>query len=285
VSCLVCGTPVRKYRSRPNKKFCSPHCANVYQGSVGTFKGANNPHYKGGDVQKVCATCKAGFSCRRGGAQSRKYCSRECARQSQLGRKLPASSIAKRTAAFQQNNHRKAHNHCPKCDKEIKQSSEYCQQHKHLTDGYRIGRIKQQNTVTGVMPKNIMRPGKFMNVQRGYFDINGRQMFFRSKWEANYALYLDFLIAQKQIRSWEYEAHVFIFEKIQSGTRSYRPDFKVFNNSGDFEYHEVKGWMDPKSKTKLKRMTKYYPKVKMVLVDSDAYRAIKQAIGKVLRFY
>jgi len=114
----------------------------------------------------------------------------------------------------------------------------------------------------GKMPHSMMRPGKFGNVQRGWFNINGKRMFFRSKWEVNYALYLDFLVKQNEIKRWEYEKDVFIFEKINFGTRSYRPDFKVTNNNGSVEYHEIKGWMTPKSKTQLKRMTKYYPEIK-----------------------
>lgn len=60
-------------------------------------------------------------------------------------------------------------------------------------------RIAQSKTMMGKMPKNIMIPGKYGNIMRGYYDINGKSMFFRSKWEANYALYLDFLIKAKQI--------------------------------------------------------------------------------------
>lgn len=137
----------------------------------------------------------------------------------------------------------------------------------------------------GIMPKNKKRPGKYGNVQRGWFQIGRKKMFFRSKWEANYALYLNSLVEQKQIKRWEYEKDVFIFHAIQFGTRSYRPDFKIFNNNETIEYHEIKGFMDRKSKTKLKRMTKYYPEIKLLVVDSLCYRDIKNKIGKVLKFY
>ena len=30
--------------------------------------------------------------------------------------------------------------------------------------------------------------GSFQHVQRGEYDINGKMIYFRSKWEANYAL-------------------------------------------------------------------------------------------------
>jgi hypothetical protein len=137
------------------------------------------------------------------------------------------------------------------------------------------------------MPKNMIGgdSGHYPNVQRGTYLCSKGDHYFRSKWEANYALYLDFLIKQEQIKNWEYEADVFMFEEIKLGTRSYRPDFKVFTNDGLFEYHEVKGYMDSKSKTKLKRMAKYYPEVKLILIDTPVYNNIKRHIGKILKFY
>lgn len=146
-------------------------------------------------------------------------------------------------------------------------------------------KIKMSNKLKGKMPKNIMREGSFGNIKRGYYHIGEKEIFFRSKWEANYALYLDFLVKQKQIKSWEYESDCFIFEKIQFGTRSYRPDFKIVNSNGSIEYHEIKGWMDSKSKTKLKRMAKYYPQVKLVLIDRRVYNEIKLKLGSLLKFY
>ena len=53
--------------------------------------------------------------------------------------------------------------------------------------------------------------------------------------EAGVALYLDFLVKQKQIKSWSYEKNIFIFEKIKFGTRSYRPDFRIVNNDNSHE--------------------------------------------------
>jgi hypothetical protein len=157
---------------------------------------------------------------------------------------------------------------------------------------YRLGikhslatRQKISNGEVGKMPKNMQNGGAYSNIKRGYYNINGKDIFFRSKWEANYALYLDFLIKQRQIKSWTYEKDVFIFEKIKFGTRSYRPDFKIYNNDDTFEYHEVKGYMDARSKTKIKRMAKYYPKTKLVIIDSATYKDIRKKIGKMLKFY
>lgn len=101
----------------------------------------------------------------------------------------------------------------------------------------------------------------------------------RSRWEMNYACYLDFLVKYKQIKDWEYESHTFWFDKIKRGVRSYTPDFLIYNNDGTIEYHEVKGFMDAKSKTKLNRMRIYYPKIKMVIIDSKRYKEIKKQSG------
>ena len=111
-------------------------------------------------------------------------------------------------------------------------------------------------------------------------DLGG--LYVRSAWEANYARYLTWLVAQGVIKTWEYEPDTFWFLRIKRGTRSYTPDFKIHNNDGTVEYHEVKGWMSPKSKTQLKRMARYHPDVKVVIVDADAYRAIARTAKKLI---
>jgi hypothetical protein len=62
------------------------------------------------------------------------------------------------------------------------------------------------------------------------------------------------------------------------------PDFRVTLNDGSIEYHEVKGWMDDRSQTKLNRMAKYYPNVKMVLIDGKRYRGIESTLKNVIDF-
>lgn len=101
-------------------------------------------------------------------------------------------------------------------------------------------------------------------------DLGGQ--YFRSSWEANYARYLNLLVEKGHIVSWEYEAQTFWFEAIRRGTRSYLPDFRVLFPDGHHEWHEVKGWMDPKSQTKLKRMAKYYPNEIVHVIGSEWFR-------------
>ncbi len=106
-------------------------------------------------------------------------------------------------------------------------------------------------------------------------DLNNQ--YFRSRWEANYARYLNFLIKNNgAVERWEYEADTFWFEKIKRGVRSYTPDFKVCDTNKNIEYHEVKGWDYPRGKTARKRMAKYYPHIKLILIDEDFFKALKR---------
>lgn len=102
-------------------------------------------------------------------------------------------------------------------------------------------------------------------------------IFFRSRWEANYARFLNMLKERGEIVSWEYECHTFWFEAIKRGVRSYKPDFKVTYPDGHHEWHEVKGWMDPKSKTKLARMKRYHPKEIVVVIGEEWFRSVNRS--------
>lgn len=107
-------------------------------------------------------------------------------------------------------------------------------------------------------------------------DLNGQ--YFRSSWEANWARYLNWLISVGEITSWKYEAKTFEFTKIKKGSRFYTPDFEVVNQDGSVEYHEIKGYNYPEGATKLKRMAKYYPDVKLILIERDEYRKVARDI-------
>ena len=114
-------------------------------------------------------------------------------------------------------------------------------------------------------------------------DLNDQ--YFRSSWEANYARYLNLLISTNIIEKWEYEATTFWFEAIKRGVRSYTPDFLVTRPNGSTYQVEVKGWMDQKSRTKLKRIKKYYPDVELVLVDQKVYKEIEKKLGGAIPYW
>lgn len=112
--------------------------------------------------------------------------------------------------------------------------------------------------------------------------IGGQTSFFRSSWEANYARYLEWLRQHNQIAKWEHEPTTFWFEEIRRGTRSYMPDFRVTENDGRLIYHEVKGWMDDASKTKIKRMAIYHPEVNLIVIESRGYYAIAKQMTRMI---
>lgn len=100
--------------------------------------------------------------------------------------------------------------------------------------------------------------------------------YVRSRWEANIARYLNFLKQQGSIRKYKYEADTFMFHEIKRGNRSYTPDFKVYNSNGSIEYWEIKGYMDGDSQTKIKRLGKYYPQIKLIVISREQYKEIKK---------
>ena len=76
-----------------------------------------------------------------------------------------------------------------------------------------------------------------------------------------YARFLDFTGVV-----WQYEPKEFVFQNEVRGVKVYNPDFFLPETDG---WVEVKGWLDSKSKSKLKKFKKYYPeefnKLKMVI--------------------
>jgi hypothetical protein len=86
-----------------------------------------------------------------------------------------------------------------------------------------------------------------------------------------------------EIQMWEYEPDTFEFHGIKRGCRFYTPDFKITWADGSVTYHEVKGWMDAKSATKLKRMGKYYPTVKVELVQKERYDCIRKQMSGIIK--
>ena len=137
-------------------------------------------------------------------------------------------------------------------------------------------RNETSNRISQYWQEEGLPQPKWTHVKGGKRDDIRGGMYFRSAWEANYARYLSFLVALSEIADWEYESDHFEFSAIKRGHRSYTPDFKIINLDGSIEYHEVKGWLDPASKVKLKRMAKYYPEIQIIIIDKDAYQAIQK---------
>lgn len=113
----------------------------------------------------------------------------------------------------------------------------------------------------------MQRRYKGPTTKKGWYTSGEHKYYLKSSWELSYAQYLDTELENGRIIQWEYEPETFWFERIKRGIRSYTPDFKVKYPDGRIEYHEVKGYLDGKSETKLNRMRIYHPDVLMKLID------------------
>lgn len=113
-------------------------------------------------------------------------------------------------------------------------------------------------------------------------EIGGKKKYYRSRWEANYARILEWRLLQGDIAKWEHEPLTFWFEGVKRGCVSYLPDFRVTYADGKIEYHEVKGWMDAKSKIKIKRMAKYHPEVTLIVINGKQYKKLASILSRVV---
>lgn len=117
---------------------------------------------------------------------------------------------------------------------------------------------------------------------KGWLEIGGKRIFCQSRWESNYACYLQWMKERGLIVEWEYEPQTFWFEKIRRGVRSYLPDFKVTMPNGGHEWHEVKGWMDARSKTKIRRMAKYHPKEVLRVFGAEWFKDASRKLSAIV---
>lgn len=116
----------------------------------------------------------------------------------------------------------------------------------------------------------------------GWREIGDKRNYYRSKWEANYGRYLQWLKEQGQILDWEHEPETFWFDAIKRGVRSYLPDFRITENDGSSALHEVKGWMDARSKTTIKRMAKYHPQETLIVIREKQYKEISKKVSVLI---
>lgn len=139
----------------------------------------------------------------------------------------------------------------------------------------RLGSMTKEEEIAAYQKRN-------RKWKSGWRDVGGKRIFFRSRWEANYGRYLQWLKEMGNIAEWEHEPKVFWFLEIKRGTRSYLPDFRITENDGTQAFHEVKGWMDPRSKTKIKRMGKYYPDIKLIVIGGKSYKALEKMVSRMI---
>ena len=77
---------------------------------------------------------------------------------------------------------------------------------------------------------------------------------------------------------WEYESKRFYFSESINGVVSYQPDFYLPKYD---KWIEVKGWMDEKSKNRLKLFKEQYPVEysKLILIDEKFYNELRDELS------
>lgn len=118
-------------------------------------------------------------------------------------------------------------------------------------------------------PVHLLKKKARQHRKGAWVQFGKKKIYMRSEWEIRYARYLEWLRDRCVVKSWKYEPKTFWFPKIKRGVRSFKPDFFVKPVHGTSYYVEVKGWMDKRSATKLKRMAKYYPKIVIRVIGKD----------------
>ena len=118
--------------------------------------------------------------------------------------------------------------------------------------------------------------------KQGWRTVGDKKVFFRSAWEANFGRYLQWQKERQMIKDWEHEPKTFWFEGIKRGVVSYLPDFKVSTLENTHYWVEVKGFMDAKSRTKIKRFKKFFPEETIRIVDAKWYKMNSKKLSNII---
>lgn len=129
-------------------------------------------------------------------------------------------------------------------------AEEYFLERSSLSKHPNFNRMKQNFIDNDILEKELKtnKGNAYKHTKSGYrkdLDLN-----LRSNWEANFARILK---GYKIV--FEFEPKVFTFP-VKRGTKGYTPDFYLTEID---EWVEIKGYLDDKSKIKIKRFKRYYP--------------------------
>lgn len=252
-TCKQCGAP----KPPRNDKFCSLKCAWDSPERVQHIK----PKERG---EAICGNCGLVFKLRTHGGV--KFCSLLCARSFNGKRTITKNRTVVPRTTF-------TTHMCEYCGKPF---DDWASSNRRFCSVECSSKVAPQRGAKTKHANGWFKSDRpYSRAKRGWHVIGGQRIFCRSRWESNYAKYLEFLKSCGEVASWEHEPDTFWFEKIKRGCRSYLPDFKVVLPSGEIEYHECKGWMDSKSKTKIKRMAKYHPAITLIIRGEEWFRLNK----------
>ncbi|MCZ2078936.1 MAG: DUF1064 domain-containing protein [Bryobacterales bacterium] len=250
-------------------------------------------------MKRICQHCGKAFSVppiriKQGRA---KYCCKGCADEARRVARFEVECAGcgeKLMLTFHYFNAQENHYCSQECyhkarEKEIDESEKYVDATCEICGkAFRAYKYDAQKGMGRFCSRDCFAKYKSANADASYSRARGGKredlggLYVRSGWEANWARYLNWLKEHGDVVEWEYEPETFEFKTIKRGVRFYTPDFRVAFADGHVEYHEVKGWMDKKSQTKLKRMAKYYPDVPVVLIDRAAYLPVARTMKNVI---
>lgn len=149
----------------------------------------------------------------------------------------------------------------------------------------RPGVFAKENTPTPPNKKAKKKkiPEQYAKLKGGKYRVGEKIYRFRSEWEYVFACYLEFLKKVNKIKNWEFESKRFEFP-VKRGCTSYLPDFYVLGNDDAHCWIEVKGFLDQKGATKLKRFAKYYPEEPLKVIRQDRIQEIRESgiLGNIL---
>jgi hypothetical protein len=157
----------------------------------------------------------------------------------------------------------------------ISKKSSAWQQSMTAKERKRIAANRQAKTVSN--GNTLAWRGKRGSWKAQWVEIDGKRFFARSQWEVDYACFLEWQKRNGLISVWEYEPSVFWFP-VKKGTTNYTPDFRIVFSDGKIEFHEVKGWMDSRSKTKINRMRIHHPEITLRVISADWFRDNKSML-------
>lgn len=258
--CKTCGVKFIDY-VRDHRKFCSPACAYKDKDRISH----SQPKDRG---TAICDSCKKEFKLVTNGGV--KFCSRKCA-----GTSLGKTYGLLPSPPFEANPDKKLTLSCKACGaiftrykNMVRSQDSYCS--KKCANSENGKKASESKRNSGFYAGTNL----YSRAKRGWRTINGKKIHFRSRMEANYARYLTFIG-----KKWEYEPKTFWFDGIKRGVCSYVPDFYLPDEK---KYVECKGWMDSRSKTKLRRMLKYHPSETVEVFDWKSYQALKKQLCKCI---
>lgn len=265
--CSQCNAEYFDYKDR-RPKFCSLKCA--YNNQERNESIAEKQRKDRGSIE--CPNCKKMFKLQTGGGK--KFCSIKCSSHYIGSASMKQNRMVRELKMMLQKQ-------CLFCGKTFKSWNSS----KRIYCSIKCSSMKTptKSSITNHRRGNYLAQKCFTKGKSGWVELGGKRFFARSSWEANYGCYLQFQKDNKIIKEWFHEPETFWFKGIKRGVLSYLPDFKIENNDGTFEYHEVKGWMDSRSKTKIKRMAKYHPTVRLKIFDSTWYRANAKKLSSLVK--